>query len=134
MDFTGAGGHQIERPLRMAVAAREGERGARRSLSLRFVVLPLSIVAAAAAIVFAAPYLYAEGALHGVTITGLCCGALEEAAISRRRARLRDRGADARRPRDRPARSRDLPRRRRLGIPRCPCPRNGGRDPARSDC
>ena len=47
----------------MAVAAREGERGARRSLSLRFVVLPLSIVAAAAAIVFAAPYLYAERAV-----------------------------------------------------------------------
>src|SRR5438309_3100920 len=35
----------------MSVAARERERGARRSLSLRFVVLPLSIVAAAAAIV-----------------------------------------------------------------------------------
>ena len=65
----------------MAVAAREGERGARRSLSLRFVVLPLSIVAAAAAIVFAAPYLYAERALPGVTVAGVDVGSLEAAAI-----------------------------------------------------
>ena len=65
----------------MAVAAREGERGARRSLSLRFVVLPLSIVAAAAAIVFAAPYLYAERALPGVTVAGVDVGSLQAAAI-----------------------------------------------------
>jgi vancomycin resistance protein YoaR len=65
----------------MAVAARDRDRGARRSLSLRFVVLPLSIVAAAAAIVFAAPYLYAERALPGVTVAGVHVGSLQAAAI-----------------------------------------------------
>jgi len=68
----------------MAVAARERDRGERRSLSLRFVVLPLSIVAAVAAIVFAAPYLYAERALPGVTVAGAQVGSLEAAAIRER--------------------------------------------------
>jgi len=65
----------------MAVAARERERGARRGLSLRFVLLPLSIVAAAAAIVFAAPYLYSERALPGVTVAGVEVGSLQAAAV-----------------------------------------------------
>ena len=53
----------------MAVAAREGERGARRSRSLSLtVVVPLTIVAAAVAIAFAAPYVYAERALPGVSV------------------------------------------------------------------
>src|SRR5207249_10692014 len=65
----------------MAVAARDRDRGARRSLSLRFVLLPLSIVAAAAGIVFAAPYLYAERALPGVTVAGVDVGSLQAASI-----------------------------------------------------
>jgi vancomycin resistance protein YoaR len=67
----------------MAVAARESERGARRGriLSLRFVVLPLSIVAVVAAIALAAPYLYADRALPGVTVAGVHVGSLEAGAI-----------------------------------------------------
>lgn len=70
----------------MAVAARESQRGAQRSrgLSLTLVVLPLTIVAAATAIVFAAPYLYAERALPGVTVAGVHVGSLEAAAIRER--------------------------------------------------
>lgn len=70
----------------MAVATREGERGARRSrgVSLRFVVLPLTVIAAAVAIVFAAPLIYAERALPGVTIAGVQVGSLESAAIRQR--------------------------------------------------
>ena len=70
----------------MAVAAREGERGASRSrgLSLRFVLLPLSIFAAAVAIVFAAPLAYAERALPGVTVAGVGVGSLQAAAIHAR--------------------------------------------------
>jgi vancomycin resistance protein YoaR len=70
----------------MAVAAREGQRGARRSrgLSLTLVVLPLTIVAAAVAIVFAAPYLYAQRALPGVTVAGVQVGSLDAAAIRER--------------------------------------------------
>jgi vancomycin resistance protein YoaR len=67
----------------MAVAAREGERGAQssRGLSLRFVVVPLAVVAAAVAIVFAAPYVYAERALPGVTVAGVDVGSLDTNAI-----------------------------------------------------
>jgi vancomycin resistance protein YoaR len=65
----------------MAVAARERERGARRSVSLRFVVLPVSIVAVAAAIALGAPYLYADRALPGVTVAGVHVGSLQAAAI-----------------------------------------------------
>src|SRR6266545_2132891 len=50
------------RPFRMAVATRESERGARRSrsLSLKFVVLPLTVIGVAVAVMFAAPLIYAE--------------------------------------------------------------------------
>jgi vancomycin resistance protein YoaR len=70
----------------MAVAAREGERDARsgRGLSVRFIVLPLTIVAAALAIVFAAPYVYAERALPGVTVAGVHVGSLDTTAIHER--------------------------------------------------
>jgi len=68
----------------MAVAARESERGARRSVSLRFVVLPLSIVAVAAAIALGAPYLYADRALPGLTVAGVHVGSLQAAAIRER--------------------------------------------------
>jgi len=70
----------------MAVTASQGERGARRSrgLSLRFIILPLTIVAAVAAIVFAAPYLYAERALPGVTVAGVQVGSLDASAIHER--------------------------------------------------
>ena len=70
----------------MAVAAREGEREAPRSrgLSLRFVVVPLTIIVAALAIVFAAPYVYAERALPGVTVAGVHVGSLDTAAIHER--------------------------------------------------
>lgn len=70
----------------MAVAAREGDSGARsnRGHSLRFVVLPLAIVAAAVAIVFAAPYVYAERALPGVTVAAVDVGSLDTAAIHER--------------------------------------------------
>lgn len=70
----------------MAVAARQGESEARRGrgLSLRFVVLPLTVVAAAVAIVFAAPYLFAERALPGVTVAGVHVGSLDTAAIRER--------------------------------------------------
>ncbi|MEP6694336.1 MAG: VanW family protein [Chloroflexota bacterium] len=70
----------------MAVAAREGERAVRRSrgVSLRFVVLPLTVLAAAVAIVFAAPYVYAERALPGVTVAGVQVGSLDTAAIHER--------------------------------------------------
>src|SRR5258705_787861 len=82
----GAGGHPMGRPFRMAVATREGERGARRSrgLSLKFVVLPLAVIAAAVAIVFAAPLVYAERALPGVTVAGVHVGSLDSAAIKER--------------------------------------------------
>src|SRR5687767_11815648 len=74
------------RPFHMAVAAREGEREARtsRGLSLRFVVLPLTVIAAALAIVFAAPYVYAERALPGVTVAGVDVGSLDTAAVHAR--------------------------------------------------
>ncbi len=70
----------------MAVAAREGERGVRRSrgLSLTLITLPLTIVAAAAALVLAAPALYAERALPGVTVGGVHVGSLDAAAIHQR--------------------------------------------------
>jgi vancomycin resistance protein YoaR len=70
----------------MAVAAREGERGARssRGLSLRFVILPMVVVAAALAIVFAVPYAYSERALPGVTVAGVHVGSLDTAAIHER--------------------------------------------------
>ena len=70
----------------MAVATREGERGARRSrgLSLTFVVFPLTIVAAAVAIAFAAPYVYAERALPGVSVAGVHVGSLDATAIRER--------------------------------------------------
>jgi vancomycin resistance protein YoaR len=70
----------------MAVAAREGERSARRGrgISLTVVVVPLTIVAAAVAIVFAASYLYAERALPGVTVAGVHVGSLDAAAIRER--------------------------------------------------
>ncbi len=70
----------------MAVAAREGERVAQsgRGLSLRFVVLPMVIVAAALAIVFAVPYVYAERALPGVTVAGVHVGSLDTRAIHER--------------------------------------------------
>lgn len=70
----------------MAVATREGERGERRSrgVSLKFAVLPIAVAAAAAAIVFAAPLVYAERALPGVTIAGVHVGSLESAAIKER--------------------------------------------------
>src|SRR6185503_15445869 len=82
----GAGGHPMGRLFRMAVATREGERGERRSrgLSLKFVVLPLTVVAAAVAIVFAAPLIYAERALPGVAIAGVNVGSLDSAAIEER--------------------------------------------------
>jgi vancomycin resistance protein YoaR len=70
----------------MAVAAQERESGARQSrgLSLRIVVIPLTLLAAAAAIVFAAPYLYAERALPGVTVAGVQIGSLDASAIHQR--------------------------------------------------
>jgi len=70
----------------MAVAARESERAARRSrgLSPALVLVPLTIVAAAVAIVFAASYLYAERALPGVTVAGVQVGSLDSAAIHER--------------------------------------------------
>jgi vancomycin resistance protein YoaR len=70
----------------MAVAAREGERDARggRGLSVRFVVVPLAIVAAALAIALAAPFVYAERALPGVTVAGVHVGSLDTAAIHER--------------------------------------------------
>jgi vancomycin resistance protein YoaR len=70
----------------MAVAAREGERGARRSrgVSLTLVVFPLTIVAAAVAIALAAPYIYAERALPGVSVAGVQVGSLDAAAIRER--------------------------------------------------
>lgn len=70
----------------MAVAARQGERGARRSrgLSLRFVVFPLTVLAAALAIVFVAPYVYAQRALPGVTVAGVHVGSLDTSAIQER--------------------------------------------------
>ncbi len=70
----------------MAVATRESERGARRSrsLSLKFVVLPLTVIAVAVAVMFAAPLIYAERALPGVTVAGVHVGSLESAAIHER--------------------------------------------------
>ena len=70
----------------MAVATREGERGERRSrgLSLKFIALPLTVIAAAVAIIFAAPLIYAERALPGVTIAGVQVGSLDSAAIENR--------------------------------------------------
>jgi vancomycin resistance protein YoaR len=70
----------------MAVAAREGERGARRGrgLSLTFVAVPLTIVAAAVAIAFAAPYIYADRALPGVSVAGVHVGSLDASAIHER--------------------------------------------------
>ena len=70
----------------MAVAAQERESGARRSrgLSMRLVVIPLTLLAAAVAIGFAAPYLYAERALPGVTVAGVHVGSLDASAIRER--------------------------------------------------
>jgi vancomycin resistance protein YoaR len=70
----------------MTVVTREGERAARRgrAVSLRFAVLPMTILAAAVAIVFAAPYVYAERALPGVTVAGVHVGSLDAAAIHER--------------------------------------------------
>lgn len=70
----------------MAIAARESERAARRGrgISLRFVVLPLTVVAAALAIAFAAPLLFAERALPGVTVAGVQVGSLDATAIRER--------------------------------------------------
>jgi vancomycin resistance protein YoaR len=69
----------------MAIAAREGERGARRSRSLSLtLVVPLTIVAAALATAFAAPYVYAERALPGVSVAGVQVGSLDAAAIHER--------------------------------------------------
>lgn len=70
----------------MAVAAREGERdaGSGRGLSARFVVVPLAILAVALAIVLAAPFVYAERALPGVTVAGVHVGSLDTAAIHQR--------------------------------------------------
>jgi len=63
----------------MAVAARESERS--RGVPLAFVLAPLTIVAAAVAVVFAASYLYADRALPGVTVAGVHVGSLDSAAI-----------------------------------------------------
>ena len=70
----------------MAVAAQEGQRSTQRSrgLSLRFVVAPLAILAAALALVFAVPYVYAERALPGVTVAGVGVGSLDTTAIHER--------------------------------------------------
>lgn len=70
----------------MAIAAQEGERAARggRGISLKFVIPPLMIFAAALAIVFAAPFLYAERALPGVSVAGVHVGSLDAAAIHER--------------------------------------------------
>lgn len=70
----------------MAVAATERQRDARRSrgLSLRLLVVPLTVVAAAAALVFAAPYVYAERALPGVSVAGVHVGSLDAVAIRER--------------------------------------------------
>lgn len=70
----------------MAIAAREGERAARRSrgLPLALVIVPFVVVAAAVAIAFAAPYIYAERALPGVTVAGVHVGSLDAAAIHER--------------------------------------------------
>jgi len=70
----------------MAVAARQSESDARRrrGLSLRFAVLPLTIVAAAVAIVFAAPFVYADRALPGVTVAGVHVGSLDTGVIQER--------------------------------------------------
>ncbi len=70
----------------MAVAAQERQSGARRSraLSARIVVIPLTLLAAAVAIVFAAPYLYAERALPGVSVAGVQVGSLDSSAIHQR--------------------------------------------------
>jgi vancomycin resistance protein YoaR len=48
------------------------------------VVIPLTLVAAALAIVFAAPYLYADRALPGVTVAGVHVGSLDAGAIHER--------------------------------------------------
>jgi vancomycin resistance protein YoaR len=70
----------------MAVAAEESRSGTRQSrgVPLRIVVIPLTLMAAAAAIAFAAPYLYAERALPGVTVAGVHVGSLDASAIHER--------------------------------------------------
>jgi vancomycin resistance protein YoaR len=70
----------------VAVAAREGEREARRGRgpSLTLFLLPLAILTAVAGIAFAAPYLYADRALPGVTVAGMHVGSLDSAAIHQR--------------------------------------------------
>ena len=67
----------------MAVAARESERAARRGrgISLKLVILPLTLLAAALALAFAAPLLYAERALPGVTVASVHVGSLGASAI-----------------------------------------------------
>jgi vancomycin resistance protein YoaR len=49
-----------------------------------FVAFPLTIVAAAVAIAFAAPYVYAERALPGVSVAGVHVGSLDATAIRER--------------------------------------------------
>ena len=70
----------------MAVATRESESGARRSrgVPLTIVFVPLVIVAASLALVFAASQLYAERALPGVTVAGVHVGSLDAAAVRER--------------------------------------------------
>jgi vancomycin resistance protein YoaR len=67
----------------MAVATREGESGARRGrgIPLTMVFVPLALVAASVALVFAASQLYAERALPGVTVAGVHVGSLDSAAV-----------------------------------------------------
>ncbi|HKY51438.1 MAG TPA: VanW family protein [Candidatus Limnocylindria bacterium] len=70
----------------MAVATREGESGARRgrAIPLALVFVPLAVVAASVALVFAASQLYADRALPGVTVAGVHVGSLDSAAIHER--------------------------------------------------
>ncbi|HEV8228598.1 MAG TPA: VanW family protein [Candidatus Limnocylindria bacterium] len=73
----------------MAIAARQGQRSARRSraLSWSLLVLPLTLLCVALAIVFAAEELYSERALPGLAVAGVSVGSLDAAAI---RDRLQD--------------------------------------------
>ena len=70
----------------MAVAAREGERAARRNrgVALKLVLAPLATIAAALGLVFAAPLLFADRALPGVSVGGVHVGTLDAAAIHER--------------------------------------------------
>ena len=70
----------------MAIAAREGEQAARRGrgVALKIVLAPLATIAAAVALVFAAPLLFADRALPGVSVAGVHVGTLDTAAIRER--------------------------------------------------